>query len=343
MNRYLRFLKRYAQFKLDNITGNYRPSTCTFIVTDGCNARCVMCNYWKTRPNNELTLEEVDKLFSSGLWKGCHVTVSGGEPLLRIDLEQIIKIVHKRTGNKVDINTNSFLFKRMEKLVKECKEEINCVHISLDGLEPEHDRNRGITGAYKMVMKTIDVLKANNVPFKVGMTVTKENYKTIYKSFKEYMTRYGYFSFLTTDTAKHAYGDNTDLDLEMTPEQKEEIIVQAKQIWKERGYLKTWKYRLYDLFLVDWLRHNKRPGPCYAARYEIRVNPNGDIQPCHVMAPLGNIRKNTFDEIWNSQATRDFRKKFASCQLCYRGCHLSTLWVNPFKSRLLALKYFLTK
>ena len=57
---------------------------CTFV----CDARCEMCNNW-TRGDrkSDLTIEEIDRLFDSPLWKQIeNANVSGGEPTTRNDL-----------------------------------------------------------------------------------------------------------------------------------------------------------------------------------------------------------------------------------------------------------------
>src|SRR5712691_11227600 len=61
-------------------------------LTEGCNLRCVMCKYWHSTPENELTTSEVigiiDQLQPMGLQK---VHLSGGEVFLRNDLLEIIE------------------------------------------------------------------------------------------------------------------------------------------------------------------------------------------------------------------------------------------------------------
>ena len=58
----------------------------SLITTFRCNAKCNMCNVWKfpTRPEDELSPDFYDKLPA-----GLRINVTGGEPTLRADIDEI--------------------------------------------------------------------------------------------------------------------------------------------------------------------------------------------------------------------------------------------------------------
>src|SRR3954469_14355363 len=78
------FLAKYAW-----LTARNKPVLVNFEVTMRCNARCGFCDYWKTpaatRANELTSFAAAAKRFKPML-----VTFTGGEPLLRKDLEQLV-------------------------------------------------------------------------------------------------------------------------------------------------------------------------------------------------------------------------------------------------------------
>jgi MoaA/NifB/PqqE/SkfB family radical SAM enzyme len=64
--------------------------------------------------------------------------------------------------------------------------------------------------------------------------------------------------------------------------------------------------------------------PCGAPYGAIFVTPGGDLFPCRIFYPVGNIRRKPFGDLWNSKALRQFRTRlrgemiFPSCVRCCR-------------------------
>ena len=102
-------------------TLNY-PSYIIFFVTAKCNASCKMCFYEDNMKKtvgdeNELTIEEYEKI--SKKIKTINILgISGGEPFLRDDLSEIVKIFYKNCSPLlVDLPTNGFFTERILKQV----------------------------------------------------------------------------------------------------------------------------------------------------------------------------------------------------------------------------------
>src|SRR4030042_1748945 len=72
-----------------------RPTVLVFNCTFVCDARCEMCSNW-TRGDRkrDMTLEQIDRVFASGLWKNVEIAnVSGGEPTTRNDLVEVCDLM----------------------------------------------------------------------------------------------------------------------------------------------------------------------------------------------------------------------------------------------------------
>ncbi len=127
---------------------NRRFSYLRLSITDVCNFRCAYClpyGYKKlNRQNNFLTINEIKNLISAfstlGLKK---VRITGGEPLIRKDLEEIISAISSYSNiETVALSTNGFNLKK--RIYRLYTAGMGAVNVSVDSLEPDVFSN--ITG-----------------------------------------------------------------------------------------------------------------------------------------------------------------------------------------------------
>ena len=117
----------------------YHPVTAVWEVTMACNMRCKYCGffYYAEALPDELTTEEaldvIDQMSSLGLrW----ITLSGGEPLTRRDLPQLVsRLVERKIA--VNIITNGWLLESQARSL--CESGVSTVAVSLDGPREIHD------------------------------------------------------------------------------------------------------------------------------------------------------------------------------------------------------------
>ena len=118
-------------------------------VTEKCNIRCVHC-YWEEygkNPDPSLQtigriLDQFKQLAGSYFENGRHMlTLGGGEPTLRVDLEDIIRLAVRR-GFRVRLVTNAVSLNEVRAVALR-KAGLEVVQVSLDGAcEETHDRVR---------------------------------------------------------------------------------------------------------------------------------------------------------------------------------------------------------
>lgn len=149
-------------------------------VTRRCNLRCVHC-YSHSEDldyTGELTYDQgVDLLNDLSEFGTPVVLFSGGEPLIRPDILDLMKYAAS-TGMRAVISTNGTLIN--EKMARSLKDiGLSYVGISLDGLQATHDEFRRIPGTYARVMRAIKNCK--DVGLKVGLrfTINKRNFQDI--------------------------------------------------------------------------------------------------------------------------------------------------------------------
>lgn len=146
-------------------------------LTRRCNLHCAHCysdSFDKEYPG-ELTTEEAFAVVEDLARFGVPVILcSGGEPLLRLDLFEIIRAVQAH-GIRAVISTNGTLITRV--LAREMKElGLSYVGVSIDGPEHIHDRFRGKKGAFQESLAGIRACLEAGLRVGVRVTLTKYNY-----------------------------------------------------------------------------------------------------------------------------------------------------------------------
>ena len=163
------FLGKYAWLRLRR-----RPVLVHFEVTQRCNARCGFCDYWKTpadaRAAELRSFADAARHFSPML-----VTWTGGEPLLRKDLEDLVAGVNAAVRLKyVMVITHGGMLS-VERARSLWEAGINQFNVSLDYLDERHDRARGIPGLAARILRTVPAMREvgiDNVRFN---TVIKDD------------------------------------------------------------------------------------------------------------------------------------------------------------------------
>jgi radical SAM protein with 4Fe4S-binding SPASM domain len=285
------------------------PLVMSWNVTRECNMKCSHCyiNATDKKLANELTTMEGKNLIDqiSKVSKPLLI-LSGGEPLLRPD---IYKLIHygASKGLKMGLGSNGSLID--DKVATKLKDAgIATVSISLDSHIPaQHDDFRGVTGAWEKAVNACKVLRKNNVLVQVNTTLTQQNYNQIddIMSLAEEIGVENFHLFFLVPT-----GRGTKL-ADISPQKYEDMISNtfakvAKHKLNVRPSCAPQFMRIAKSMGLDmrqWVRG------CLAGLYYCRIYPNGDVTPCpYLPIKLGNVRENTFKEIWfNSPIFKSLR------------------------------------
>ncbi|NPB00129.1 MAG: GTP 3',8-cyclase MoaA [Crenarchaeota archaeon] len=150
-------------------------------VTDRCNYRCFFCHHEGSQENTELTLEEIE--FALEVFKELgidRVKITGGEPLLRRDVIEIVRRCRELNYRDISLTTNGYY---LDNYVEDLyKAGLHRIDISLHTLNPQ--KYVIITGtSAKAFYKVLDnIYKTCEIPFKevkINMLVTSLNVEDI--------------------------------------------------------------------------------------------------------------------------------------------------------------------
>jgi len=146
-------------------------------VTDQCDLRCFYClpkgYIAASEPGQWLSFEEIERVIASFSQLGVkRVRITGGEPLLRKNLPDLLQRLHNIPGiEDLSLSTNAV---RLDKMAAQLKQAgVSRINVSLDSLQP--DRFKRITGGrLEKVLNGLQAAKAAGIqPVKINMLVMK--------------------------------------------------------------------------------------------------------------------------------------------------------------------------
>lgn len=162
-----------------------KPATLNLLINDICNSKCQMCHIWQQKRDHEITADELQRVLSDPLFSELtYIGISGGEPTLRKDLPEIVRVIAQKQPRLrgAGIITNAIraedVIARVEASAEICARAGLAFNImvSLDGVGEIHDRIRGRAGNFESALKVIRHFQnRKDIPLLFGCTITKDN------------------------------------------------------------------------------------------------------------------------------------------------------------------------
>jgi radical SAM protein with 4Fe4S-binding SPASM domain len=271
-----------------------------------------MCNIWAnpTIKEKEITLDEIRRLPSVKF-----INITGGEPFVREDLEQIVEICFTKAP-RVVISTSGWYEKRLITLAKQYP-NIG-IRISTEGLAEKNDELRGRSGSFEKSIRTLKKLKEMEMKdIGFGITVSNNNSADMLDLYK--MSNAWGMEFATAAFHNSYYFHKYDNVIE----NKEEVCGNFEKLINlqlKEPHPKSWFRAYFNMGLINYIQGNPRLLPCEAGLVNFFVEPYGDIYPCNGLEEkfwqekMGNIRETPdFQQIWNSEQADRVRNLVRTC------------------------------
>lgn len=295
----------------------FLPLTISWNLTKRCNLACAHCYIEasaKEKGIGELSTREALEILDqiAQVNPQAVLILTGGEPLLRRDLPEILSRAHA-LGFWTVLGSHGGLL-NSETAVKLAGAGLKGVGVSLDSLDPQkHDRFRGIPKAWENTVSAMERMKENELPFLIEMTVTCTNRSEI--------PRMAEFAYQKGATALNIFflvptGRGADLN-DLSPQEYEETLTELAGLQERfQGKILINAKCAPHYRRVLWERNPESPfvrtfkgGGCPAGTYYCRITPTGEVTPCPYMPlSVGNLKKTPFQELWgNSPILKDFR------------------------------------
>ena len=355
----------------------FNPMTITYSVTAACQSRCKTCQIGAmfcqdpTRPQKDLKLDEIEKIFKS-MKPVYFFNMSGGEPFMRDDLPEIVELACKYLKPRVvHTPTNAILsekiIKNTEKIIQIVRKYDPSVPVtvkpSIDGVGDKHDEIRGVKGNFKCLLKTIDGLKKleekyDNFHLELGTVISNFNINDL-DEIEDFVHSLGVESY--RNEVAECRTEFFNLEDEITPPAEvyqklikdfarkvEDNIGKKKKLARTTEAMRVVYYDLAGKILAE----KRQVIPCYAGVSNVHINYDGGVWPCCVLGYEQEIRNHRdydydFQKLWYSDKAFEVRKyikeKNCACPLANQAysnelMHIPTLVKAGVKSVVYSMK-----
>ena len=291
------------------------PIDAVIAVTYRCHLKCRMCSIWQIEDHHEIPTEVYKKLPTSLR----DINISGGEPFIRNDLADIVKIIHERVPrSRIIVSTNGFFSEAYIPRALELRKIFPKIGFgfSIDGIGEMHDYMRGTAGVFEKVIPIIKDLKENRVDnIRIAYTLTTENSDHMIKVYELAKELGVQFTMQISHNSEFFFGmHDSNIIKSVRPHfESKKLREDFRKIIKGElaSYnLKRWGkafiyYGMYMLTMNGKRPFSTKPGVDY-----FYMDPKGNIYPSVVHNYImGNLTERDFDTIWSSKHSEETRIK----------------------------------
>lgn len=291
-----------------------------------------MCNTWQYPSNisEEFNPEILNKL-PGGMQR---LNITGGEPMLRKDIKDIVRILDTKT-NRLEISSNGRFDDKLISIAKDFPDIT--IRVSIEGLPALNDKVRGITNGFDHALRAILRLKEMGVSdIGFAMTISGDNCRDL-------MDVYSLASNLDVELANAIvhnsfYFHKEDNEIKNVEEVEQvmkdfmtALLSSPRRQMKKR--IKDWFRAYLNLGLLHHVQGKQRPISCGAGTDTFFVDPFGKILACNGSEKpliMGDLTTDTFESIWKSEQAKNIRKTVACCQ---RACWMTGTAVPAMRKR----------
>lgn len=338
------------------------PAAVACLVTSSCNLACPHCyaRAYEKRDPHDLPLESWKKIIENLSNAGVYgIIITGGEPLLRDDLE---KIIMEATDHNLPASliTNGALLTEA-RLKSIASTGITQMMISLDSSTPEgHDTFRGSKGLFARIQNAVPLLQESGISVMFIAALTRCNIREAGEIIELAHNLGG--TRIRLKNLCLAGRAMMHSDLEPQPSQ---YIHAVRAIFGADQKFKDMYVRFPDLPAIYYekgiglenyytLIREGKIGECGAGFIGAAVGPDGNLQLCDMIdSPMGSLLSEDLETLWNSEEMNTVRavdlrnlEPCNCCRLkesCLAGCRgLPSQYdeCNTLKSDLLCQKCF---
>jgi MoaA/NifB/PqqE/SkfB family radical SAM enzyme len=297
----------------------FRPLYVKIKVNYGCNLKCEMCKHWRETREPPISTDRFREIISElGELGTKKVHFSGGEPMLRPQLPDLV--AHAASlGIRVTLTTNGTLIDK-EKARRLIEAGLRGVNVSIDSpIRKMHEKIRGVEGAFKATARSVALFRKyahkGKLTVRINTVVSRTNYANlipvddhcgeILSMRKKDIALFNAEIAPRIETRAHELGISL-ADDDAYPFGRGDSEVRL-------GRAGRYAFGYYSKF------------PCYAPWTHSLIDFNGLVYICCMtreqIPPLGDVRKQSFKEIWEGAAYRSIRLNMhppalKPCQRC---------------------------
>lgn len=327
-----------------NIVNPFALSRLFFFVTKKCNADCYFCfnkkNNYIHQEGNDLSPEEI-KGITHRIGFLPWLTITGGEPFLREDLCEILKLFYINCDTRfISIVTNGMLSSRIketaETLLIDCEHLRLTIIVALDDIGEKHNLIKGVDDCYQKALETMRELNELKVRFPrltldISTILIKENASHIEEIVCRFRNNFTYDRHYVGLLRQPAC---TSIDPGLISIHHYFGLVEmsnrtlANEPCSIGGRFNRALFEYCCEKSLKEFRQKRSIGICSAAQKFFVLNNDGNVFACELLpAELGNLREEGYDlnKIRSSSKSRKIRSTIRNTQCyCQWPCAITT-------------------
>lgn len=272
----------------------------------------------KDSGEKEMSTQEVERIIDVFAFKAKipFFSFTGGEPLLREDLEHLIEYALRRRLRVNLISNGTLISPERARALR--RAGLTTAQISLESPREEmHDRLCGARGAYKRTLAGIKALQEAGIRVQTNSTLTALNRESLF-AMPAFLASIAVERFSMNLYIPAARID-TAAGLLVPYSQVGAFVDSMRKAAAAAGGIFYW-YSPTPLCIYNPIARGLGNKSCAAADGLIHVNPSGDVLPCSSYAgALGNLLVQDFEDVWFSARAGHFKQKRYAPEAC-RAC-----------------------
>ena len=247
------------------------PLAVRWQLTNRCPNRCVYCNIWAEESVHELSAAQIFTIIDDLKEQGTQaISFSGGEPLLREDIGEILDYCHKKNISTSMNSSGGLIAQKINQI-----QTLDLLKLSLDGPEEIHDKIANHKGSYQQVLRAIKAAQDRRV--KTIFTATLTKYNINHLSFIVEMAK-RHNTLVAFQPLKRLSKGLERLE-DVMPEEKEYKQAVAGLITLKKRGDKSMRNSLYELeHIYHWPHYKKLR--CWAGRIFCMIGARGELYSC---------------------------------------------------------------
>lgn len=294
-----------------------RPFFVSYQVTLRCNRKCMFCNAWRTKNPKELDTEKAKKVVRDLGDVGVSILgITGGEPLIRRDLEEIATEA-RRKGIFVGVNTNGTLLTPSR--AKSISDVFDTVFVSLDGFEKTHDGIRGEKGTFKEALTGLKNILAVKNDCTVGVNFVLNNV-----NYREFIPFCSWIKDLgVVVTAFPVAEEDNSLSAYSIP--RDEIDDFVRDLLREKANNPFIGLSERTIEFLPKFVKGEMPHICDAGRLYMGVSPTGELRICPIGPnsedwKVGSLVASSATDLLRTSRFQRVLEARKNCTPCFAGC-----------------------
>lgn len=270
-----RELKTFGKIFLSKYSNRKFLLSTSFVVTNRCNSRCNYCNSYNIK-SDEMDTRDVFRMIDEFSALGIkRMGFTGGEPLLREDIGNIISYTHEKGITTTLFSNGALIPKKIGDL-----EHLDLLLLSLDGPPQLHDSIRGMNGSFEHVLSAIHAAREVDLPVWINTVITKANVDQLSYLVNFALQNHVKIMFMPVFNYTLTAGQGTIDDLS-AHEWPFKTAIHNLITHKKKGAPIVNSTSYFRYILENWPDSNHLQ--CKAGFNFCAVGPNGMVYPCHYL------------------------------------------------------------